>query len=58
MNATLQQFQSAIAPAYTYLQVLGNLPRSCKLLKVLIVWTLKRLASAVDRSCSPLASGP
>ncbi len=42
------QFQSALNASCSYLQVLGSPTCPCKLLKTLVVHTLKRLASAVQ----------
>jgi hypothetical protein len=46
--------QSAIAPSITSLQVLGSLTWPCKLLKVLGIHILKKLASAVQLRPWPL----
>ena len=42
------QFQSALNASCSYLQVLGSPTCPCKLLKTLVIHTLKRLASAVQ----------
>src|SRR5208282_6883980 len=42
------QFQSALNESCSYLQVLGNPTCPCKFLKTLVIYTLKRLASAVQ----------
>jgi len=47
-NFSSPQFQSAVDVPCTNFQVLSGLTRTCKLLKVINIVTLKRLASAVQ----------